>query len=255
MQTLVVTCSVIIPVYNSEKYLEMTIKSVIVQTYADIEIVIIDDCSTDSSYDVIKKWGAADSRIRILRNEKKLGVAETRNKGIETALGEYIALLDSDDIWLPEKLEKQISFMEEKCCSLSYCSYDLINSTDNIFGEPFLVPKMANLSALLKNNFLSCSTIIVRREFFLNHLFSSEYYHEDYVVWLSMLKECKIVYGINEVLAKYRVMKGTRSANKIKSAKERWKIYRDLLKMNVFVSIYFFAFYVYKSLKKYKKIN
>jgi len=244
-------CSVIMPIYNSEQFLEKTLESVLKQTFADFELIAIDDCSSDSSYEILQRMAKEDKRIKIYRNKENSGVANTRNRGIEAAQGKYIALLDSDDLWLPEKLEKQIDYIERKGCMLSYCSYGFIDKDNNDIGNVFCVPSHINMKDLLKKNVISCSTVIVEREFFLKHKFNSEYYHEDFVTWIDMLKECQNSYGHVEELAKIRIMNGSRSGNKMNSAKQRWLVYRNYLNMGVPIACYYYSNYAFLCIIKY----
>lgn len=248
-------CSVIIPVYNSLGFIEKTLESVLNQTFRNFEIIVVDDNSSDRSYEILKRISKKDHRVRIFRNDQNHGVAQTRNRGIELARGKYIALLDSDDIWLPEKLERQIAFMQEKGCSLTYCSYGFTDKNDNTIEGTFYVPPCVDLKTILKRNVISCSTVMADRQLFLRHKFKSTYYHEDYAVWIDMLKECKISYGYTGVLAKIRIMQGTRSGNKFNSAKHRWLIYRKHLKMNLFKAGFFYANYIFYSGKKYWELR
>ena len=133
--------SVIMPSYGSEKFISKSIDSVLLQTYDNWELIIIDDCSPDESNKIIKEYLSKDSRIKFVKLEKNSGAAVARNKGIEIAKGRFIAFLDSDDLWLPEKLEKQISFMKDNNLAFTYSSYMLVDETDKNIGEFIIKPK------------------------------------------------------------------------------------------------------------------
>ncbi|HAE61826.1 MAG TPA: glycosyl transferase [Eubacteriaceae bacterium] len=248
-------CSVVIPVYNRENYIAQTLESVRKQSFSDIEIILIDDCSTDGSYDLMRELSKADHRISVYKNEKNLGVADTRNKGVALARGKYIALLDSDDIWLYDKLEKQMNHLKEKDCRLSYCSYGFIDKNGNDIGGVFKVPSSIDLGGLLKRNVISCSTVLAERELFEKYPFNKTYYHEDLVEWINMLKECKVSYGYTKELAKIRIMKGSKSGDKLNAAKQRWLIYRNHMDMNLVVSSFYFLNYALFSAIKYRSIR
>lgn len=248
-------CTVIIPVYNSERFIEKTVRSVLNQTFVDFELIAIDDCSTDQSYEILLTLAKSDGRIRVFRNESNCGAAKTRNIGLDLAQGEYIALLDSDDLWLPEKLAAQIAFAREKKAILTYCSYGFIDKEDKNIGSTFLVPASADLKTLLKRNIISCSTVLAKREFFLRHKFNDRYYHEDFVAWIDMLRDCKVAYGWEPELAKIRIMRGTRSGDKLNSAKHRWRVYRKHLQMGVPKTLYYYLNYLFYSLIKYRKLK
>ena len=250
-----IKCSVIIPMYNCERFIEETVESVLKQTIKEIEIILIDDCSTDKSFDLIKKISDKDKRVKVYKNEENYGVALTRNKGIDLSSGKYIALLDSDDVWMPDKLEKQLNDIKVKDCQISYCSYGFIDRDGNNLGYDFIVPSSVNLTKILSKSVISCSTVIAERELFLKHKFNAEYYHEDFVLWIDMLRECKISFGQTEILAKLRIMKGSRSGDKANSAKQRWIVYRKYLNLNMLSSIYHFLIYILLGIKKYWRLR
>ena len=245
--------SVVMPAYNAEKYIEESITSVINQTYTNWELIVIDDGSKDNTAEIVKQFAEKDKRITLYLNEKNMGVAKTRNRGFDMAKGEYIALLDSDDIWLPEKLEKQLKLAEETDAEIIYCSYELISETGEKTGKDFIVSPCTDFCEMLTKCMFSCSTNIFKSEIFKNYRFSNNYYHEDYVLWLELLKNGKIAAGCTEVLAKYRQIKGSRASNKLNAAKNRWIIYRKYLKLPLVKTCIFIAKYAYYGAIKYKK--
>lgn len=244
-------CSVIIPSYNSYKYIGETIRSVSSQTYSNIEIIVIDDCSEDNTTNLVTNLMNEDDRIILIRNENNIGVAETRNKGVQVANGEYIAFIDSDDCWLPTKLEKQIELMIRENIELSYTAYEMIDDKGQDLKKIFYVPLTVEKEELFKKNVIGCSTVVVRRGTMLKHPMRTEFYHEDFVAWLEILEECKVAKGVNEVLMKYRLMSGTKSRNKYKSALYVFTIYRKAFKLGLFKSSYYLLIYSFQGLKKY----
>ncbi|MBF7097332.1 glycosyltransferase family 2 protein [Alkalibacter mobilis] len=248
-------CSVVVPVYNREDFIEKTLNSVLDQTYKELELIVVDDCSTDRSYEIVKEIANRDPRVVLIKNDVNMGVADTRNIGIQKSSGKYVALLDSDDLWLDNKLEIQINHIEEKGCSLAYCGYGFFDKEGNRIGDTFHVPETVNLNQLLKRNVISCSTVLGERQLFINHKFDKRYYHEDLVAWISMLKECGTAYGVLDELAEITIMKGSKSGNKLKCAKERWKVYRDYLDMRMPLAVYYFLNYAYFSVAKYRPIR
>lgn len=250
-----IKCSVIIPVYNCDRFIAETVESVQRQTIQELEIIIIDDCSTDNSLEIIKKIAEHDERIKIFQNEINSGVAQTRNKGIELSSGAYITLLDGDDVWLPDKLEKQLNYLASKGGSISYCSYGFIDNEGHDLGTDFIVPSSITLTKLLSNSVISCSTVIAERELFLRHKFNKDYYHEDFVLWIDILKECEIAFGHTDVLAKIRIRKGSRSGNKLNSAKQRWLVYKNYLHLNMASSAYFYSIYIFLTIHKYWRLR
>lgn len=246
-----VLVSVVIPAYNAEKYIEKTVRSVLRQTYANFEIVIVDDCSTDQSYACIQELAKEDKRIRYYQNEKNAGVSITRNTAIAKAKGKYIALLDADDLWVETKLEKQVELLRKTKAQIVYCSYAFIDENDQEILKPFLVPEETTYDAMLGKSVISCSTAMIERRLFDTYKFETDVYHEDYVLWLKMLRDNVKAVGDTQVLAYYRLMEGTRSANKINSAIKRWQVYRKSMKMPLAKSVIAMIQYVINGLMKY----
>ena len=243
--------SVVMPAYNAAAFIEEAIDSVVNQTVQNWELIVIDDCSKDDSYQMALNCAEADSRIAVLRNEQNMGVSETRNRGIDRATGKYIAFLDSDDRWHPEKLEKQIAIMESTRAGISYCAYAIIDEEGNKCRKDYLIPESVSLNDLLKENCIQCSAMLIRAEIVKEIRFNTEYYHEDYILGLDILKAGYRAVGCAEVLLDWRYMENTRSFNKKRSAQNRWKIYRDYLKMPLIQCMYVFVCYALAGLRKY----
>ena len=235
-----------------ESYIEKTIKSVINQTYTNWELLIIDDCSTDSTCDIVNKFAKEDSRIKLYRNKKNLGVAATRNIGFELALGSYIALLDSDDIWLEDKLSKQIGIMVLNNIDISYCSYRIIDENGKKKCKDFLVPISTDYDEALYRLVLSCSTVVMSRKVIENHRFNTNVGLEDFLFWLQLLKENYTMFGIVEILAEYRIRRGARSSNKLKVILKRFEIYYNYLNLSLFSSCKILVKSIIVGLKKYR---
>lgn len=248
METLV---SIITPVYNAEKYLEETILSVINQNCENWELLLIDDCSTDKSYEIIQKYLKIDERIKYLKNEKNSGPAITRNRGLENSKGKYIAFLDSDDFWKEDKLKNQINFMEENNLSLCHGNYYFCSSNGEILKE-IKVSEKINYKTLLKENQFKTMTMVLKKETLGNIRFQN-IKHEDFAFFLDILK--KVDYSMadkNRTDSFCRIGKVSVSSNKFKSAVWTWNIYRKYEKLNLFKSIYYFVNYVLRGIKKYK---
>ena len=243
--------SVIMPAYNVEKYVADSIDSVLNQTYENFELIIIDDCSTDNTFCLLSEIAKTDIRIKLYKNEKNLGVADTRNRGFELAEGEYVALLDSDDIWRSEKLEKQIALAKKTDAEIIYCSYAMIDEDGKTINKQYIVPEKADFELLLEENVIGCSTVMLSKHVYKKFRFMKEYYHEDYILWLTLLREHFRAVGLSEVFVDYRVMKSSRSGNKRKSAIMRWKIYREFLKMPLISAGIIWIKYLIKGIVKY----
>lgn len=245
--------SVIMPAYNAEKYIIQSIESVLAQSFSDFELIIIDDCSTDNTFDIVSSLAERDSRIKCFKSDINSGVAKVRNRGISLSKGVWVALIDSDDLWLPEKLSRQIDIANKEQADVVYCSYSMVDEMGAKVCEDFIVPDKTDFEYMLIKSVFSCSTVLIRKSVFENHLFSDKIYHEDYALWMDILKDgCKAV-GDTEVLAQYRMHKGSRSSGKIKCAYYRWKIYRKHLNLPFFKSVRALFGYATAGFKKYKK--
>jgi teichuronic acid biosynthesis glycosyltransferase TuaG len=243
--------SIITPSYNSSKFISQTIESVLSQTYENWEMIIVDDMSPDNSNEIIEEFIEKDSRIKVIKLEKNSGPAVARNRAIKEANGRYIAFLDADDLWMPEKLEKQIKFMNENNLSFTYSSYKLIDEDNNDLGE-FITKETISYNSMLKTCSVGCLTAIYDTEKLGKVFMPNILKRQDYGTWLKILKNIKTTKGIIEPLATYRILKNSVSSNKIKASMYQWKIYREVEKLSLFKSIYYFVQYAYYGFKKYK---
>ncbi|MDO5089663.1 MAG: glycosyltransferase family 2 protein [Leptotrichiaceae bacterium] len=243
--------SVITPMYNAEKFISQTVESVLSQTYENWEMLIINDKSTDSSYEIVKKYKEKDKRIKIINAETNIGVVKGRNTLMDMADGQYIAFLDADDYWTSDKLEKQIAFMKEKDADISCTEYTRISENGKHINE-IRIKEEISYNDLLKNNYLGCLTVMLDTEKVGKKYFKERDKNEDYVLWLEIVKEKGRIYGLKENLGFYRVLDNSRSSNKIEAAKVRWKIYRKVEKLSFLKSCYYFINYAVTALKKTK---
>lgn len=242
------------PAYNSEKYLRDTLNSIIAQSYFLWELIIIDDKSVDDSVNIVREYCQQDKRITLLQLDKNRGAAFARNRGIKKAKGKYLTFIDSDDLWDTEFLKKSVDFIEKNNYSLVFSSYRRVDENLNKLYGDYIVPLKVNYSDLLKSNRISCLTAFIDIEsigkMYMNEKFHS---HEDYSLWLNILKKVDYAYGIQEVLATYRIRKSSVSRNKIKMAKTQWKFLREVEKLSWIKTVYYFTLYVYNGIKKYYK--
>lgn len=243
--------TVVIPVYNAARFLEKTVASVINQSYSEWELLLVDDGSSDNSLEIACKLAQQDSRIKVIISPKNEGVAKARNRGIQRATGKYIALLDSDDVWALDKLERQIKLAHQTGAEILYGSYDFMDEKDRPIKKPFVVPQKTNYEKMLSNNVISCSTVMVEANLLKEHPFPVRYYHEDYVLWMQLLKLPIQAVGDPAVLAHYRQVVGSRSNNKKTAARQRWIVYRRALGMNLFESAWAFMRYGIHGILKY----
>lgn len=245
--------SVIMPTYNAQAYIQTAIESVMRQTLKDWELWVIDDGSTDDTVACAEALAAQDERIRVLVNKHNMGAAATRNRGISHCRGDFIAFLDSDDIWLPDKLHKQIMHLQKTGGDLCYTSYAIIGADGDSVRPDYIVPETVDFSSMLRENVIGCSTVMIRRDTAMQYRFTTEFYHEDYVYWLELLKTGHRAVGCQEVLTQWRLLETSRSFHKGRSAKNRWRIYRNYLKLPLWQAMGAFGGYMFAGAKKYRK--
>lgn len=242
--------SIIMPAYNAQFTIEESIFSVYRQTYTNWQLIIIDDRSTDNTGDIVKKLSGSESRVIFLSTEQNSGVAAARNLGITHAIGDYIAFLDSDDIWDKKKLELQLAFMQEHNSVISYTATSY-KKTDNKLSSYILPAKeQTTYRNLLKQNIMSCSSVMVQTKVMPKFVLIKNI-HEDYVAWLSILKQHKYAHGLNKPLLIYRLSANSKSANRIKSAVMNFNAYRAM-NYSFFISFLLSFRYAYFSI--YKRI-
>ena len=246
--------SVIMPAYNAEPYIEETIRSVLNQTVRDLELIVIDDTSVDRTRDIILAIAQEDHRVRPFFNESNLGVAKTRNRGLELCHGRYVALLDSDDYWKPWMLERMIARAEQTGADIIYCSYALVDEAGNKVCNDFIVPPETTFRESIVRSVITCSTVLVTGELAKKNRFPTDMYHEDIAMWFKILKDGALACGVAEVLAAYRQHSGSRSSDKLVSACRRWPIYRKHLQMSVPETISVMVRYAFYGLKKFRRI-
>jgi glycosyltransferase involved in cell wall biosynthesis len=244
--------SIITPSYNSVRFISETIESVLDQTYIHWEMIIIDDGSSDNSIKIVESYLLKDSRIKLIKLSKNMGPATTRNYGIKEAKGRYIAFLDSDDLWYPNKLLQQISFMYNNDIALSYTRYNHIEEKSKKIINEIYIPSKVSYSELLKQNIIGCLTAIYDTKK-LGKIYMPEIrQRQDYALWLDILKKIPYAYGIEESLASYRVRSTSISSNKWIASKYNWKLYREIEKLALHKAIYYFGWYTYRSILKYR---
>lgn len=247
--------SVVMPAYNMERFIEPAIRSVQAQTYGNWELLVIDDCSCDRTCEIVAELAAQDARIRLIRNEGNMGVAKTRNRGFELAQGKYVALLDSDDLWRPEKLERQLHLAQASGADIVYCSYSMVDEAGQPVCNDFLVPEATDFDASAIRMVISCSTALLAETVFKKYRFHAGYYHEDLVFWLQILNDGLTARGVKDILADYRICSGTRAANKIRSARNRWTVYRHYFGFSLGKSAGLLARYAFYGVAKYRRKN
>lgn len=242
--------SIITPSYNSARFIQQCIESVMSQTYNKWEMIIVDDFSNDNSRDIINFFCEKDDRIKPVFLEKNIGPSGARNIAMQKSSGRYIAFLDSDDVWDPYKLEKQISFMEYNNIAFSYTGYQVISEDGDIRNSIIKVPALITYHDYLKNTIIGCLTVILDKTQIGDLKMPDIRTSQDMAFWLLILRNGFSAYGLNESLAKYRVVRDSNSSNKIRAVKDVWFVYREIERLNLFYSLWCFINYIFYALKK-----
>lgn len=242
--------SIVMPAYNCEKYVAEAISSVRAQSYTKWELLVIDDGSVDRTRRIIAEYAHDDARITLLCNEENRGVSATRNRGIESAKGEWIAFLDSDDMWDPAKLEKQIRVARRNKAEFIFTGSAYINEAGQPFKGILSVPEQVSYEKLRYHNVISCSSALLKKRFLLETEMDGDDIHEDYAAWLRILRTGVIAYGVNEPLLIYRLYRNSRSGNKIRTFKKTYGVFR-LIGIHPLGSAYFTVRHVLGAIKKY----
>lgn len=218
--------SIIVPVFNAEGYILEALNSIDSQSYNSYEVLVIDDASTDNTFNVISEYIKTKSKFKLFKNATNKGVAETRNKGCAISSYSYLAFLDADDIWHEDKLESCVNEIIKTDTDLICSSYNFINDTGANVSKPYLIEnRFFTYKEILDENIIGCSTVILKKNVFMKFKFNKKYAHEDYMLWLELSYNNYKIYGISGPLVSYRKIKGSRSNNKLKAAINRWKIY------------------------------
>lgn len=246
--------SVIMAAYNAEKTIEQAMTSVLNQSYANLELFVVNDCSKDNTVEIIERLAVSDKRVRLINNAKNSGVSYTRKHGLDESRGDWIAILDSDDAWTPDKLEKQIKLQKEKNADVLYTGSAFMDADGNTIDWYLHTPAEITYRQLLKQNILSNSSSLVRKELYSKFYAVGDGMHEDFAIWLSILKTGRKAYGVDEPLLIYRLTKTSKSGNKVTAAKMNWKTYR-YIGLNVFQAFYYECWYVVKGVLKYRNLK
>ena len=243
--------SIIVPVYNAEKFLSDTINTVLKQTYNNWELILINDCSNDNSKEIYNKYNK-DERIIWCDQEKNGGAALARNKGIDLAKGQYLCFLDADDLWDKDKLKKQVNFMKEKDCAFSFTGYEFADENGKPNGKKVFIPEKINYKEALKNTTIWTSTVM----FDMTKLIKVNIYMpnvargQDTATWWKVLKKIDYAFGLNEILSFYRRSEATLSSNKFLALKRTWNLYRNVEKLSLVSSLYNFSIYCFNAIKR-----
>ena len=251
--------SVIMPAYNSANFIAEAITSVQNQSYKNWELYVIDDVSTDKTCSIVENIIKLEPRVQLLKNLKNEGAGATRNKGITAANGDFIAFLDADDLWLPEKLEVQIKFMAENQLAMSFSSYYLISESGEHLPKGILALQELNYKKLLRANYVGNLTgmyDVSKTGKIYSPLLRKR---QDWALWISVLKKVKFAKGIQQPLACYRIRKNGISTNKWALIKYNYQVYNrfldfGILKSSVYMILFLWEHFLVKT-KQRKKLN
>lgn len=222
--------SIIMPAYNASRTIAQSIDSVISQSFQGWELLIVDDYSTDDCFKIVLPYLESDVRIKLLQSPINVGVGRARNIGLDSALGDFIAFLDSDDLWLPSKLEKQLTFMLDNNYAFTYTPYRKFSLNPNFCGNLISPPACYTYNNLLGNTGIACLTVIINRKL-TGPFHFYDVGHEDFALWLHLLKRGFVAHLLNKDLARYRVLGNSLSSNKVRSVFWVWNIYRNIEKL------------------------
>lgn len=244
--------SIITPAYKAADVIEATIASVLAQTYPHWELLVTEDCGPDETREIVRRYAARDPRIKLIEPKQNGGPAAARNHSLDAARGRWLAFLDSDDLWLPDKLSRQIDFHRRSDDAvISFTGFRRISADASRTGAYIAVPDQMTYRRLLGNTAIATSTVIVDRRLSGTFHMKATYY-DDFACWLELLRNGSTAVGLDEDLMRYRVMDASVSRDKKNSAVQVWKTYRNVEGIDIFRSSWYFASYALKAWRKYR---
>jgi len=248
--------SVIMPAFNSCTHIEQAIRSVLNQTFYDIELLVVDGGSTDGTIDLIKEFSSYDNRVHYVNNLNDAGPAHARHVGIQQSVGEYVAFLDADDYWLPEKIEKQLKFMQQNDVKFSYTGYRSVDEHGNNLSCPVLMKDSYNLKQALTYRGIGILTVMLERSLLTEDVTkSSTRFAEDYLWWLLILKKRYVAKHLDVDAARYRNSNNSRSNNRFGHQLSLWHIYRKHVGLSFAVAFSYYSIYVVNTIFTKLKVS
>ncbi|PTQ74991.1 glycosyltransferase family 2 protein [Celeribacter persicus] len=245
-----VKISIVIPVHNAERYLSDCLESVVAQTLEHFEICAVDDGSTDRSRAILEHWARRDPRIRYDCLPQRSGAAAARNRGIDMASGDYIAFLDADDLWHPDKLKRQLAHMRDTDSGFSCTAYERMDEAGKYRGMR-RVPPHVDYNTLFLNNTIGTSTVMVRRDLLGPTRFPRLERRQDFALWLRLLKPGGVCTGFDEPLTRYRRHALSLSANRLRAALSTWRVYRTLPEISLRRALWSYGNYLFRTTRKH----
>ncbi len=238
------------PAFNLAGFLASSMESVLNQSHRALELIVIDDCSTDQTREIANIFAARDSRVRVLHSSENLGGAGARNMGLQAARFPYVAFIDGDDLWDPEKLARQIKVVKEQDAQLVYTAIQKVDSFGNQFGAVQSVEHHVDYSTLLANPLIGCSSVLLDYNALGRPKMPDIRKRQDFAFWLKLLREGAVAKGIDEPLTYYRVRPGSLSSNKLSAALYTWRVYRDFERLPLWRAIPNFISYAFRGFRK-----
>lgn len=245
--------SIVTPVYNVKKFIRETMDCVRTQTFEAWEMLLVEDGSTDGTPEEIQRYleETGESRIRLIRQEDNGGAARARNRGVKESRGRFIAYVDADDLWEPDKLNRQLRFMEERKAAFSFTGYEFADENGKGTGKVVKVPETINYKEALKNTTIFTSTVMFDSEQIpKEELMMPEIKSEDTALWWKVLRGGRVAYGLNENLVKYRRAGKSLSSNKLEAIRRIWNLYRKAEGMSIVSSCWHFCFWAIRAVKR-----
>lgn len=241
--------SIIVPVYNAANYIEQTIQSILAQDYENWELLLVENGSTDES--VAKIQAFEDARIRLIVMDGNAGAANARNEGMRQTTGTYVSYIDADDLWVPDKLSKQLRFMQDKSAAFSFTGYEFADENAVGTGKIVRVPETLTYKQALSNTTIFTSTVMFdTRLIAKDKLYMPNVKSEDSALWFQILREGVIAYGLDENLVTYRRPGNSLSSNKLEAVRRIWNLYRKQERLNVFYSMYLFVGWAFRAVRR-----
>jgi teichuronic acid biosynthesis glycosyltransferase TuaG len=243
--------SIITPAYRAASVIGETVRSVLAQTHTNWELLIAEDCSPDDTREVVRQWAETDPRIRLIALEKNGGPAAARNAALEQAKGRWLAFLDSDDVWLPAKLERTLAFAKANNAAFAFTGFRRMSSDGGTVGRYIEAPPRLSYRQLLGNTAIATSTVVLDATR-VGTIRMKKTYYDDFDCWLQVTKKGLAAHGLDEDLMRYRVLEKSVSRNKRRSAGKVWAAYRHVEKLSWPESAWYFAQYAVRGLIKYR---
>ncbi len=245
--------SIVVPVYNAERFIRETMDTVLAQTYPHWELLLVEDGSSDKTVAVIEQYieEKKEGRIRLIRQPSNMGAAAARNRGVREAQGRYIAYLDADDLWTPQKLEHQLCFMQEGDIAFAFTGYEFADERGDGTGKVVRVPQRLTYRQALSNTTIFTTTVMFDRTKFEEELLQMpDIKSEDTALWWKVLRNGYTAYGLDENLAKYRRAGKSLSSNKLEALRRIWKLYRIAEGMSIPSSAWHFCFWAVRAVRR-----